>query len=114
MTRLHSRTVHHLSAPECKTIAVADLLAPAAAEDVARWCDLRLSYTDLLGAWLRETIATRYGGAEGVERFIARMSEKAGVLMLPPSVFRSELAALPADRFRVGFGRAGRPEAALG
>ena len=46
----------------------------------------------------------RYLGAEGVERFVARMAA-AGVLLLPASVFRSELMALPTDRFRIGFGR---------
>ncbi len=47
----------------------------------------------------------RYKGAEGVEPFVARMAEAAGVLLLPASVFRSELLGLPADRFRIGFGR---------
>ena len=47
----------------------------------------------------------RYSGAEGVERFVARMAEAAGILLLPASVFRSEVAVLPADRFRIGFGR---------
>jgi len=47
----------------------------------------------------------RYAGAEGVESFVARMAEAAGILLLPASVFRSEVAALPADRFRIGFGR---------
>jgi len=47
----------------------------------------------------------RYRGVEGVERFVARMAEAAGVLLLPANVFRSELLELPADRFRIGFGR---------
>ena len=47
----------------------------------------------------------RYKGAEGVERFVARMADAARVLLLPASVFRSELLALPTDRFRIGFGR---------
>jgi aspartate/methionine/tyrosine aminotransferase len=47
----------------------------------------------------------RYKGQDGVERFVARMAEVAGVLLLPASVFRSELLELPADRFRIGFGR---------
>lgn len=47
----------------------------------------------------------RYLGAEGVEAFVQRMAEAAGVVLLPASVFRSELAATPADRFRIGFGR---------
>lgn len=51
----------------------------------------------------------RYAGADGVERFVARMAKAAGILLLPASVFRSEVAALPADRFRIGFGRTGFP-----
>jgi aspartate/methionine/tyrosine aminotransferase len=46
----------------------------------------------------------RYKGAEGVEQFVARMADTAGVLLLPSSVFRSDLLVLPADRFRIGFG----------
>jgi hypothetical protein len=37
----------------------------------------------------------------------ARLVEEAGVLLLPASIFASELTATPADRFRVGVGRAG-------
>ena len=48
----------------------------------------------------------RYHGAEGVEAFVERMAETASVILLPASVFRSKLAATPADRFRIGFGRA--------
>jgi len=47
-------------------------------------------------------------GAEGVERFVLRMAEEAGVL-LPAGVFRSDLVPLPPDRFRIGFGHAGVP-----
>ena len=46
----------------------------------------------------------RYLGDEGVDGFVARMAA-AGVLLLPSSVFRSELMALPEGRFRIGFGR---------
>jgi aspartate/methionine/tyrosine aminotransferase len=49
----------------------------------------------------------RYRGAEGVERFVTRMAATAGVLLLPASVFRSDLLTLPDDRFRVGFGQHG-------
>ena len=48
----------------------------------------------------------RYNGAEGVERFAVRMAESASVLLLPSSVFRSELLDLPAEHFRIGFGGA--------
>jgi aspartate/methionine/tyrosine aminotransferase len=49
----------------------------------------------------------RYRGADGVERFAARLMQEEGVLVLPASVYRSELGDTPADRFRLGFGRAG-------
>ncbi|MFE7560906.1 aminotransferase class I/II-fold pyridoxal phosphate-dependent enzyme [Kitasatospora sp. NPDC057500] len=47
----------------------------------------------------------RYLGADGVEAFCTGLVEEAGVLLLPASVFRSELTPTPADRFRIGVGR---------
>ncbi len=47
----------------------------------------------------------RYLGADGVEEFCTRLVEEAGVLLLPASIYRSELTATPADRFRIGIGR---------
>lgn len=49
----------------------------------------------------------RYAGREGVENFCERLIEQHGVLLLPASVYRSELARTPDDRFRIGFGRSG-------
>lgn len=49
----------------------------------------------------------RYLGADGVEEHCRRLVEQAGVLLLPSSLFVSELLPVPADRFRVGFGRFG-------
>ncbi|GAA2964472.1 aminotransferase class I/II-fold pyridoxal phosphate-dependent enzyme [Kitasatospora cinereorecta] len=54
----------------------------------------------------------RYCGPEGVEEFCPRLVEEAGVLLLPASVYRSELTPTPTDRFRIGVGRA-HPEAGL-
>ena len=42
-----------------------------------------------------------------VEEFCARLLDEEGVLVLPASVYRSEIAETPADRFRVGVGRLG-------
>ena len=53
----------------------------------------------------------RYKGADGVERFTQRLVEEAGVLLLPSSIYRSELGKTPEDRFRVGYGRTNMPEA---
>lgn len=47
----------------------------------------------------------RYKGGEGVEAFCARLIEEEGVLLLPASLYRSELLATPTDHFRIGFGR---------
>jgi len=47
----------------------------------------------------------RYIGRDGVEEFARRLVEESGVLLLPASVYRSELGATPADRFRIGYGR---------
>lgn len=54
----------------------------------------------------------RYHGSEGVEVFCRRLVESAGVLLLPASVYASELATVPDDRFRLGVGRRD-PEPAL-
>ena len=53
------------------------------------------------------------GGCVGYPRFLAgdtnafceTLVEESGVLLLPPRIYRSELMAVPNDRFRVGFGR---------
>ncbi|SOE09920.1 Aspartate/methionine/tyrosine aminotransferase [Streptomyces sp. 2323.1] len=47
----------------------------------------------------------RYRGQEGVEEFCTRLVAEAGVLLLPASIYRSELTPTPADRFRIGIGR---------
>ncbi len=49
----------------------------------------------------------RYLGGDGVEHFTQQLLEQAGVLLLPSSIYRSELGATPKDRFRIGFGRRG-------
>ncbi|MEV0826950.1 pyridoxal phosphate-dependent aminotransferase [Nonomuraea rubra] len=54
----------------------------------------------------------RYLGRDGVEAFCTGLVERAGVLLLPASIYRSQLTDTPAGRFRIGVGRAG-PEPAL-
>lgn len=53
----------------------------------------------------------RYIGTGGVESFCRTVLEREGVLLLPASVYRSALGPVPADRFRVGYGRQGITEA---
>ena len=52
----------------------------------------------------------RYKGEDGVEAFCERLVEDAGVLLLPASVYRSELNDTPANHFRIGYGRANMAE----
>lgn len=47
----------------------------------------------------------RYLGADGVETHCRRLVEEAGVLLLPSSLFVSDLLPVAIDRLRVGFGR---------
>ncbi|MER7753227.1 aminotransferase class I/II-fold pyridoxal phosphate-dependent enzyme [Kitasatospora sp. NPDC097643] len=47
----------------------------------------------------------RYLGPDGVEEFCTALVEQAGVLLLPASMYRSELTPTPVDRFRIGLGR---------
>ncbi|MDQ6827152.1 MAG: aminotransferase class I/II-fold pyridoxal phosphate-dependent enzyme [Candidatus Eremiobacteraeota bacterium] len=53
----------------------------------------------------------RYLGSDGVEPFCARLVQEAGVLLLPGSMYRSDLLPSCTDRFRIGYGRAGIHEA---
>jgi aspartate/methionine/tyrosine aminotransferase len=47
----------------------------------------------------------RYLGSDGVEAMCADLVEQEGVLLLPSSIYHSELTPAPTDRFRVGVGR---------
>jgi aspartate/methionine/tyrosine aminotransferase len=53
----------------------------------------------------------RYLGTDGVEYFCRALVERTGVLLLPASMYHSELLATPSDRFRIGYGRRGIDEA---
>jgi aspartate/methionine/tyrosine aminotransferase len=48
----------------------------------------------------------RFTGRGGVENFCKTLVEQSGVLLLPASIYQSELMEAPNDRFRIGFGRA--------
>ena len=52
-----------------------------------------------------DTDRVEAAGRDGVEAFATRLVEQSGVLLLPASVYKSELGATPADRFRIGYGR---------
>ncbi|NKB26010.1 MAG: aminotransferase class I/II-fold pyridoxal phosphate-dependent enzyme [Kiritimatiellae bacterium] len=55
----------------------------------------------------------RYKGKDGVEHFTQQLIEKAGVLLLPSSVYSSALGDTPMDRFRIGFRRMAMDEGLL-
>ncbi len=52
----------------------------------------------------------KYKGRGGVESFCTDLVEESGVLLLPGSIYESELLPTPENRFRVGFGRSGIEE----
>jgi aspartate/methionine/tyrosine aminotransferase len=52
----------------------------------------------------------RYLGPGSVAAFAQELVERAGVLLLPATVYRSALGPTPIDRFRIGYGRAGLAE----
>lgn len=52
----------------------------------------------------------RYKGSDGVTRFTERLVEESGVLLLPSTIYSSELGPTPNDRFRIGIGRTGLDE----
>ncbi|KAF1709087.1 aminotransferase class I/II-fold pyridoxal phosphate-dependent enzyme [Pseudoxanthomonas sacheonensis] len=52
----------------------------------------------------------RYTGPGSVETFATGLVEQSGVLLLPSSIYSSQLGPTPDDRFRIGFGRAGLAE----
>jgi aspartate/methionine/tyrosine aminotransferase len=47
----------------------------------------------------------RYRGRDGVESLCTQLVRRSGVLLLPASIYRSDLLPTPSDRFRIGFGR---------
>ena len=54
----------------------------------------------------------RYLGTDGVEAFCRELVETEGVLLLPASIYASDVAQAPADHFRIGIGRR-NPDLAL-
>lgn len=47
----------------------------------------------------------KYLGKEGVETFCQKLLQESGVLLLPSSIYHSELTPIAPDHFRIGFGR---------
>ena len=78
------------------------------AHNVQRLADFFLEFPELFD-WYRPdggcVAFPRYLGSGDANTFCEDLVEKAGVLLLPPRIFKSELLATPVDRFRIGFGR---------
>jgi aspartate/methionine/tyrosine aminotransferase len=47
----------------------------------------------------------RYKGTDGVEEFCATLIDEQAAVLLPSSIYSSQLLDIPDDRFRIGFGR---------
>ncbi len=79
-------------------------------ENLSKWDAFFEHHQDLF-EWHRPdgscTAFPRYKGPDGVEAFTRTMIEESGVLLLPSTIYRSELGETPTDRFRLGFGRKG-------
>ena len=67
----------------------------------ARWSDL-FEWEAPMGGCV---CFPRYTGSDGVEALCRELVEQEGVLLLPASIYRSDLVEVPADRFRIGVGR---------
>ena len=82
-------------------------------QNLQKW-DAFFARHDSLFDWQRPdgscTAFPKYKGAEGVETFCRSLVEERGFLLLPGTIYQSELSATPADHFRLGFGREGLDE----
>ena len=82
-------------------------------DNLPKWDAFFARFPDLF-VWRRPDGSSmafpRYLGADGVEAFCQRLVEEAGVLLLPSTIYSSELGETPTDRFRLGFGRSGLDE----
>ena len=79
-------------------------------ENLNLWDEFFARYPELF-EWQRPpgscTGFPRYLGSDGVENFARALVEESGVLVLPSSIYHSDLNPVPQDRFRLGFGRKG-------
>ena len=82
-------------------------------ENLPKWEALFARYPDLFEFTRPDGSCMgypRYLGADGVDAFARSLVEQSGVLVLPSTIYSSELGDTPTDRFRIGFGRTGLDE----
>jgi aspartate/methionine/tyrosine aminotransferase len=79
---------------------------PLFADFFGRWAEL-FDWEPPLGGCV---CFPRYKGAGSVDDFCRRLLQREGVVVLPASVYYSEIAEAPTDHFRVGVGRLGAEE----
>ena len=79
-------------------------------ENLPKWEAFFARFPDLF-EWARPDGSCmgypRYLGDEGVEEFCRSLVEDAGVLLLPSTIYRSDVGPSITDRFRLGYGRTG-------
>lgn len=79
-------------------------------ENLSKWEAFFERHQELFD-WYRPdgacTAFPKYKRTDGVETFTRALVEESGVLLLPSTIYRSELGDTPKDRFRLGFGRKG-------
>ncbi|MFK7745942.1 MAG: aminotransferase class I/II-fold pyridoxal phosphate-dependent enzyme [Roseobacter sp.] len=82
-------------------------------ENLPKWEAFFARYPDLFD-WHRPDGSCmaypRYKGPEGVNAFARDLVEQAGVLVLPSSIYASDLGPVPENHFRIGLGREGLDE----
>ena len=82
-------------------------------ENLPKWESFFARYQDLFD-WRRPDGSCmafpRYKGPEGVDEFARKLVQESGVLVLPSTIYSSDLGPTPTDRFRLGFGRSGLDE----
>jgi len=99
--RLTKIALTHRKQLLARTCAIVD-------ENLPKWDAFFSQHEDLFD-WQRPDGSCmafpRYKGSDGVEIFTRDLVEKSGVLLLPGSIYQSELGATPDNHFRLGFGR---------
>ncbi|MGB1235329.1 MAG: aminotransferase, partial [Planktomarina sp.] len=82
-------------------------------ENLPKWDAFFARYPDLF-EWQHPQascmVYPQYKGTEGVAAFAQNLVEQSGVLVLPSTIYSSELGDTPTDRFRIGLGRTGLDE----